>query len=155
MALQSSTNLRCMNMTIMPTEQLQPHLDMEKKGRRTIKVCSLQSGRCCIYKTGQKRRGKKVAMLHFSLPPVWGTFTRDQRPPNELVPARGGTWQRYPGGICADVNNRNAANPANPNLLFFQSLTILTNMRMRFAATQPHPGTWKRKQMLKAEVLQL
>lgn len=35
-----------------------------------------ECGRCYIYKTQQKRGKKGFKMLHFSLPPVRGTFTR-------------------------------------------------------------------------------
>lgn len=72
MALQSSTILRCMSMKIMATGQLQPHLDMERKGRRTIKVCFLQSVADAAFlpldRRGEEKKGFKI--LQFSLPPV-------------------------------------------------------------------------------------
>lgn len=69
--LQSSTILRCMSMKIMPTEQRQPHLDVERKGRRTIQVCFLQSVADAAFpKLGRRGRKTGFKMLQFSLPPV-------------------------------------------------------------------------------------
>lgn len=47
-------------MKIMLTEQFQPHLDMDRKGRRTIKVCFLQSVADAIFIKLNRRGEKKV-----------------------------------------------------------------------------------------------
>lgn len=152
MVLQSSTNLRCMNMEIMATEQLQPQLDMERKGRRTIKVCVCG---CNWVEEGNNKR--KVLKCWISVSHQPQGHSHETRG-HQTSPSPHG--EEHGRGIQAE-SVQMLMIAIKPNLFFFslsiyfQSLTISTNMCMRFTATQPRLDMWKRRQMSKAEVSQL
>lgn len=144
-------------MKIMPTEQLQPHMEMKRKGRRTIKVCFLPSGADAAFLKLDRRGKKRFHNVTFQSP----TSPRDTHMKIEATkracPSTGGNMTKVSRCRLCRFDDRNAVNLAEVGvfsllLVFFQSLTVLTNMFTRFTAIQPRPDTWERKQKLNAEV---